>query len=96
MEKLELARSTDAEKQSQLQRLAEFQTRHAAEAPKQLKRLQQAVIDNQNVFEVLMDAVRVARSGRSPTPCLKWVGSTAATCERAPVIQVMAGPPGSR
>jgi methylmalonyl-CoA mutase len=61
---LELARSTEEEKQSQLQRLADFHTRHAAEAPKQLKRLQQAVIDNGNVFEVLMDAVRVCSLGQ--------------------------------
>jgi methylmalonyl-CoA mutase len=43
---------------------ADFHTRHAAEAPKQLKRLQQAVIDNGNVFEVLMDAVRVCSLGQ--------------------------------
>jgi methylmalonyl-CoA mutase len=63
-DKLELARSTDEEKQSQLQRLADFHTRHAAESPTQLKRLQQAVIDNQNVFEVLMDAVRCCSLGQ--------------------------------
>ena len=63
-DKLELARSTDEEKQSQLQRLADFHTRHAAEAPAQLKRLQQAVIENKNVFEVLMDAVRVCSLGQ--------------------------------
>ena len=64
MDKLELARSTDDEKQSQLKRLAEFHTRHAAEAPAMLKKLQQAVIDNANVFEVLMDAVRVCSLGQ--------------------------------
>ena len=63
-DKLELARSTEEEKQSQLNRLADFHTRHAAEAPAQLKRLQQAVIDNQNVFEVLMDAVRCCSLGQ--------------------------------
>jgi isobutyryl-CoA mutase len=63
-QKLELARSTDAEKQSQLARLEAFHTRHQAEAPAQLARLQQAVIDNQNVFEVLMDAVRVCSLGQ--------------------------------
>ncbi|APW48176.1 fused isobutyryl-CoA mutase/GTPase IcmF [Rhodoferax antarcticus] len=63
-DKLELARSTDEEKQSQLARLADFHTRHAAESPAQIKRLQQAVIDNQNVFEVLMDAVRVCSLGQ--------------------------------
>ncbi|HCY16700.1 MAG: methylmalonyl-CoA mutase [Curvibacter sp. GWA2_64_110] len=64
LEKLELARSTEEEKQSQLQRLADFHMRHADEAPAQLKRLQQAVIENRNVFEVLMDAVRVCSLGQ--------------------------------
>jgi methylmalonyl-CoA mutase len=63
-DKLELARSTDEEKQSQLKRLEDFHTRHAGEAPAQLKRLQQAVIENNNVFEVLMDAVRVCSLGQ--------------------------------
>jgi isobutyryl-CoA mutase len=64
MDKLELARSTEEEKQSQLQRLQDFQKRHQAEAAAQLQRLQQAVIDNANVFEVLMDAVRVCSLGQ--------------------------------
>ena len=61
---LTLARSTEAEKQSQLQRLADFQARHAHAAPAMLRRLQQAVIDNRNVFELLMDAVRVCSLGQ--------------------------------
>lgn len=61
---LELARSTEDEKQSQLRRLHDFHTRHADQAPAMLKRLQQAVIDNQNVFDVLMDAVRVCSLGQ--------------------------------
>jgi methylmalonyl-CoA mutase len=63
-EKLELIRSTEDEKRSQLQRLREFQSRNADKAPTTLKRLQQAVIENQNVFEVLMDAVRVCSLGQ--------------------------------
>ncbi|WP_048441263.1 fused isobutyryl-CoA mutase/GTPase IcmF [Caenimonas sp. SL110] len=63
-DKLELARSTDEEKQSQLTRLHDFHQRNAAVAPAMLKRLQQAVIDNRNVFEVLMDAVRVCSLGQ--------------------------------
>jgi isobutyryl-CoA mutase len=63
-DKLELARSTEDEKQSQLKRLRDFHTRNAKEAPAMLKRLQQAVIDNRNVFEVLMDAVRVCSLGQ--------------------------------
>ena len=61
---IELARSTEAEKKSQLQRLHDFHQRHAREAPAMLARLQQAVIHNENVFAVLMDAVRVASLGQ--------------------------------
>jgi methylmalonyl-CoA mutase len=63
-EKLELARSPEEEKQSQLTRLQDFHARHAGEAPGMLQRLRQAVIDNRNVFEVLMDAVRVCSLGQ--------------------------------
>ena len=63
-QQIELARSTDEEKQSQLQRLQVFHARHAAQSPAMLKRLQQAVIDNRNVFEVLMDAVRCCSLGQ--------------------------------
>jgi methylmalonyl-CoA mutase len=63
-ETLELARSTDEEKQSQLKRLVDFQQRNKAHAPAMLAKLQQAVIDNANVFEVLMDAVRVCSLGQ--------------------------------
>jgi isobutyryl-CoA mutase len=67
LDKLELARSTDEEKQSQLKRLADFHARHADKAPAMLKTLQQAVIENKNVFEVLMDAVRVCSLGQITT-----------------------------
>jgi isobutyryl-CoA mutase len=63
-DKLELARSTEEEKQSQLKRLTDFHKQHATESPAMLKRLQQAVIANQNVFDVLMDAVRVCSLGQ--------------------------------
>ncbi|HEY2929287.1 fused isobutyryl-CoA mutase/GTPase IcmF [Piscinibacter sp.] len=63
-ETIELARSTDEEKQGQLTRLRDFHERHAKESGPMLKRLQQAVIDNGNVFEVLMDAVRVCSLGQ--------------------------------
>jgi methylmalonyl-CoA mutase len=63
-QKLELARSTEEEKQGQLKRLQDFHARHAAASPAMLKKLQQAVMDNGNVFEVLMDAVRVCSLGQ--------------------------------
>jgi methylmalonyl-CoA mutase len=61
---IELIRSTEEEKQSQLKRLVDFQARNAGQSPAMLKRLQQAVIENGNVFEVLMDAVRVCSLGQ--------------------------------
>ena len=64
LDKLELARSTEEEKQSQLARLQAFHDQNRDAAPAQLKRLQQAVIANANVFEVLMDAVRVCSLGQ--------------------------------
>jgi methylmalonyl-CoA mutase len=61
---IELARSTEEEKQSQLTRLDDFQQRHAGAAPAMLQRLQQSVIRNDNVYAVLMDAVRVCSLGQ--------------------------------
>ncbi|MES2536938.1 MAG: fused isobutyryl-CoA mutase/GTPase IcmF [Pseudomonadota bacterium] len=63
-QKIELARSTDEEKQSQLTRLAEFHARNAGQAPAVLADLQQAVINDENVFAKLMDAVRVCSLGQ--------------------------------
>ena len=63
-DKLELARSTEDEKQSQLKRLNDFHARNAAASPSMLKKLQQTVIDNANVFEVLMEAVRICSLGQ--------------------------------
>ncbi|CAB3796829.1 Fused isobutyryl-CoA mutase [Paraburkholderia ultramafica] len=59
-----LARSTDEEKQSQLKRLRAFQARHREAAPAALERLKRAVIDDDNVFAVLMDVVRVCSLGQ--------------------------------
>jgi isobutyryl-CoA mutase len=61
---IELARSTEAEKQSQLRRLGDFHARHADASAPMLVRLQKAVIVNANVFEVLMDAVRCCSLGQ--------------------------------
>ena len=63
-EAIELARSTEAEKQSQLARLADFHARHAADAPAMLARLKRCVIEGGNVFAVLMDAVRCCSLGQ--------------------------------
>ena len=52
-------------------------------ARRRSRRLQDVVIGGGNVFEVLMDAVRVCSLGRSPTRCSRSAGSTGAACERA-------------
>jgi methylmalonyl-CoA mutase len=63
-QKLELVRSTEEEKRSQLARLRAFQARHAAEAPAMLERLKRAAVEGANVFEVLMEAVRCCSLGQ--------------------------------
>lgn len=63
-ETVELIRSSDDEKQSQLKRLKAFHDQNKNESSKMLERLQGAVINNQNVFEVLMEAVRVCSLGQ--------------------------------
>ena len=59
-----LSRGSEDEKQSQLSRLADFQRRHACDAPAMMERLREVVIRDANVFEVLMDAVRVCSLGQ--------------------------------
>ena len=57
--KVELARATEDEKQSQLNRVEAFQVAHADEAAVALERLKEAAVHGENVFAVLMDAARV-------------------------------------
>lgn len=61
---IELARSSDEEKQSQLTRLADFQSKNAAQTQAALERVQQAAIHNQNIFSELVDAVRYCSLGQ--------------------------------
>ncbi len=72
-QEIELARSTDEEKQGQLKRLADFQARNKDQSAKWQAKLQQTVIDNGNVFEVLVDAVRYCSLGQI-TEALYLVG----------------------
>ena len=62
--KLELARSTEDEKTSQLRRLEAFHALHAEGRTAVLARLAEAALSGANVFEVLMDAVRFASLGQ--------------------------------
>lgn len=56
---VELARATEQEKQSQLDRVHDFQVRHEDLARAALAELKRAAADGENVFAVLMDAARV-------------------------------------
>jgi methylmalonyl-CoA mutase len=61
---IELSRATEEEKQSQLQRLADFKARHADRSPEALGRLQQAALAGGNVFAELMETVRSCSLGQ--------------------------------
>ena len=63
-QKIELIRSSDEEKQSQLKRLRAFQQKNSSQAKAMLERLREAVVKDENVFAVLMDAVRVCSLGQ--------------------------------
>jgi methylmalonyl-CoA mutase len=60
---LDLARSTEDEKQRCLARRRAFQERHADERPAMLERLRQAALSGDNLFAVLMDAVQCCTLG---------------------------------
>jgi len=62
--KVELAPAAEAGKQSELDRLADFQARHAGTAPAALRRLKEAAAGEQNVFEALMEAVSRCSRGQ--------------------------------
>ncbi len=63
-ESVELARATEEEKESQLRRLADFQRRHADQAPAALERLQQVALSGDNIFAELMACVRTCSLGQ--------------------------------
>jgi methylmalonyl-CoA mutase len=58
-QEIALARATDAEKESQLHRVREFQAAHRDDAEVAIERLKKAATGGDNVFAVLMDAARV-------------------------------------
>jgi len=61
---IELARSTEAEKQSQLSRLKDFHSRHIDQSEIHFEKLERAAQNNENVFAVLMDAVEHCSLGQ--------------------------------
>ncbi|MDH3760679.1 MAG: methylmalonyl-CoA mutase family protein [Gammaproteobacteria bacterium] len=55
---IELARSTDEEKRSQIKRLREFQKTHSYTSEDAIERVRSAAISNENIFAELVNAVR--------------------------------------
>ncbi len=60
---IELARSSEAQKQNQISRLREFQAMHANDSSAALERVRLASINNDNIFEELVHAVRYCSLG---------------------------------
>ena len=58
------ARGTEEEKKSQLERVRDFQARHAEQAPAALAALKETARAGGNMFAALMDAVRVCSLGQ--------------------------------
>jgi isobutyryl-CoA mutase len=61
---IELARATEDEKRSQVERTRAYQAKHATEAEEALRRLRAAVAEDRNVFDELMAAARVCTLGQ--------------------------------
>jgi methylmalonyl-CoA mutase len=59
-----LMRSSEAEKRMQLDGLREFHARHAERAPAALARLREVARRGENVFEELLETVKVASLGQ--------------------------------
>ncbi len=60
----EVIRSTEAEKQGQVKALEAFKARHEAKAITMLKNLQQAAVNNGNLFAELMETVKYCSLGQ--------------------------------
>ncbi len=61
---IQLARSSEAEKQSQIKRLRAFHARHAGHSEAALERVKQAALADENVFAELVEAVKVCSLGQ--------------------------------
>ena len=61
---IELIRASEEEKEDQLARLLDFQSRHAEAAPAAIARLKEVAIAGGNIFDALMDAVQVLSLGQ--------------------------------
>ena len=61
---MQLARATKEEKELQIRNLEAFKKKHGHEAEAALERLKETAIRGENIFEQLMETVRVASLGQ--------------------------------
>ncbi|MGD2028542.1 MAG: methylmalonyl-CoA mutase family protein [Desulfobacterales bacterium] len=61
---IELSRATQAEKESQLRRLAIFKKQNEKQAPQAIERLQKVALSGDNIFSELMETVKVCTLGQ--------------------------------
>ena len=61
---IELARSTDEEKDKQIQRLADFHNRHKDESEAALESLKNTALKGENIFSELIDTVKCCSLGQ--------------------------------
>ena len=78
---MELARATPEEKEACLERVVHRQTVDGEATQAALAQLQEVARQGGNVFEELMETVKVASSVKSRMRCSTSVGSIGATCE---------------
>jgi isobutyryl-CoA mutase len=64
MDSMELARATKEEKETQIHNLRDFQSQHKDQSEEALTRLKQAAVNGGNIFEELMETVKVASLGQ--------------------------------
>ncbi|MDX1772218.1 MAG: methylmalonyl-CoA mutase family protein, partial [Planococcaceae bacterium] len=64
IDNMEIARATSDEKETQIRNLRAFQQRNSSEADAALAKLKEVAVTGGNIFEQLMDTVKVASLGQ--------------------------------
>jgi methylmalonyl-CoA mutase len=59
-----LARSTDEEKNEQIERLAAFHAKHEVDSPAALERLKEVALSDGNIFSELLETVKHCSLGQ--------------------------------
>jgi methylmalonyl-CoA mutase len=78
----EVIRATEEEKQYQIEMLDNLHKTNENKVAEQLHIIQEAAINNQNIFEKLMEAPRCVRWDKLQMPCLKWADSIEGICKQ--------------